>query len=381
MTNSHYDYVLVGAGLFNAVLAHQFIKKGKTVLVVERRKHIAGNCYDEDSYLDRVHKYGAHIFHTSNETVWKFVNRFTTFNGFINSPLANYNGEIYNLPFSMNTFSRMFNVSTPAMARNRIKCEIEAAGISEPSNLEEQAISMVGTTIYRKLIKGYTEKQWGRPCSKLSPDIIKRIPLRFTYDNNYFNDKYQGIPDIGYTKTIEKMFEGADILLETDFLNNREYFEGLGDRVFYSGCIDEYYGYRFGPLEYRGLKFVERTVPYDELQGNAVINFTDEKTRFTRTYQHIYFNPDMYEKCMRILEQLKAVALNKFTETWEYPVEWKQGDTPYYPINDAKNNALFDKYREIRNDKVMFVSRLGTYRYMDMDDCVEAALKVADGER
>lgn len=371
----HYDVLLVGAGLFNAVLAYRFIQQGKSVLVVERRNHIAGNCYDEEGYGgDRVHKYGAHIFHTSDETVWKFVNQFTTFNNFINEPLANYNGEIYNLPFNMNTFSKMFNIKTPTEAKKIIQKEIEKAGIKEPKNLEEQAISMVGTTIYEKLIKGYTEKQWGRKCSELSPDIIKRLPLRFTYNNNYFNDKYQGIPDIGYTKMIEKMFEGVDFLLNTNFLMDKEYFESLADKVYYSGCIDEYYEYRFGTLEYRGLKFEEslKTSP-QELQGNAVINFTDSKTKFTRTYQHIYFNPDLYEKMMA---NLANGGVARFTQTWEYPAEWQPGDTPYYPVNNARNAELYQTYKHIDNPKIVFCGRLGQYRYYDMDDTIAEALKV-----
>lgn len=371
----HYDVLLVGAGLFNAVLAYRLIQQGKSVLVVERRNHIAGNCYDEEGYGgDRVHKYGAHIFHTSDETVWKFVNQFTTFNNFINEPLANYNGEIYNLPFNMNTFSKMFNIKTPNEAKKIIQKEIEKAGIKEPRNLEEQAISMVGTTIYEKLIKGYTEKQWGRKCSELSPDIIKRLPLRFTYNNNYFNDKYQGIPDIGYTKMIEKMFEGADFLLNTNFLLDKEYFESLADKVYYSGCIDEYYEYRFGTLEYRGLKFEEslKTSP-QELQGNAVINFTDSETKFTRTYQHIYFNPDLYEKMMA---NLANGGVARFMQTWEYPAEWKPGDTPYYPVNNARNAELYQTYKHIDNPKIVFCGRLGQYRYYDMDDTIVEALKV-----
>ena len=371
----HYDVLLVGAGLFNAVLAYRFIQQGKSVLVVERRNHIAGNCYDEEGYGgDRIHKYGAHIFHTSDETVWKFVNQFTTFNNFINEPLANYNGEIYNLPFNMNTFSKMFNIKTPVEAKKIIQKEIEKAGIKEPKNLEEQAISMVGTTIYEKLIKGYTEKQWGRKCSELSLDIIKRLPLRFTYNNNYFNDKYQVIPDIGYTKMIEKMFEGADFLLNTNFLLDKEYFESLADKIYYSGCIDEYYEYRFGTLEYRGLKFEERlkTSP-QELQGNAVINFTDSQTKFTRTYQHIYFNPDLYEKMMA---NLANGGIARFTQTWEYPAEWQPGDTPYYPVNNARNAELYQTYKHIDNPKIVFCGRLGQYRYYDMDDTIAEALKI-----
>ena len=352
---NHYDVLLVGAGLFNATLAYHFIKQGKTVLVVEKREHIAGNCYDElTDNGDTVHQYGAHIFHTSNEEVWKFVNQFTTFNNYINSPIANYNGEIYNLPFNMNTFSKMFNVSTPAEVKKIINKEIEKANIKEPKNLEEQAIKMVGTTIYEKLIKGYTEKQWGKSCKELSPDIIKRLPLRFTYNNNYFNDKYQGIPDIGYTKMIEKMFEGADILLNADFMKDKEYYESLADKVYYSGCIDEYYEYRFGTLEYRGLKFVNRTMTTPiQLQGVAVMNFTDNKSEYTRRIQHWYFNQDRLDKKLADHNELF-----RGTETYEYPADWKPGDTPYYPVNNARNAELYAKYKSLENDKVTFCGRL-----------------------
>ena len=369
---NHYDILLVGAGLFNAVLAYHFIKQGKSVLVIEKRNHIAGNCYDEPSYGgDTVHQYGAHIFHTSNKKVWDFVNKFTTFNNYINSPIANYNGEIYNLPFNMNTFSKMFNVSTPAEVKKIINKEIEKANIGEPKNLEEQAIKMVGTTIYEKLIKGYTEKQWGRKCTELPSEIIKRLPLRFTYDNNYFNDKYQGIPEEGYTEMIKKMFEGADIIVETDFLKDKEKWENMADKVYYSGCIDEYYDYRFGTLEYRGLRFESSifTTP-SKLQGVAVMNFTDTKHKYTRKIQHWYFNPD------RLANFDHDKYLFRGTETLEYPVDWKPGDIPYYPVNNEKNNALYQKYKDIKNDKVEFVGRLGQYKYFDMDDTIEAALKI-----
>ncbi len=369
----HYDILLVGAGLFNAVMAHRFIENGKSVLVLEKRNHIAGNCYDVDSYGgDRVHKYGAHIFHTSDKEVWDFVNQFTEFNNYINSPIANYNGEIYNLPFNMNTFSKIFNVATPYEVRKKINAEIEAANIGEPKNLEEQAIKMVGTTIYEKLIKGYTEKQWSRPCSELSPEIIKRLPLRFTYDNNYFNDRYQGIPEIGYTMMIEMMFDGADIVLDTDFLKDREKWEAMADRVFYSGCIDEYYGYCYGELEYRGLRFEDYMMcAPSKLQGVAVMNFTDTKHKYTRRIQHWYFNPDRLNK---ILNDDKY--LFRGTETYEYPADWKRGDIPYYPVNNDKNRALYDRYASIENEKVKFVGRLGQYKYFDMDDTIAEALKV-----
>ena len=369
----HYDILLVGAGLFNATLSYHFVKSGKSVLVIDKRKHIAGNCYDEPGYGgDMVHQYGCHVFHTSNKDVWDFVNKFTTFNNYINTPIANYNNEIYNLPFNMNTFSKMFNVSTPAEAKKIIKREIEKANIGEPKNLEEQAIKMVGTTIYEKLINGYTEKQWGKSCRELSPDIIKRLPLRFTYNNNYFNDKYQGIPEEGYTKMIEKMFEGADILLNADFMKDKEYYESLADKVYYSGCIDEYYEYRFGTLEYRGLRFESHlmTSP-SQLQGVAVMNFTDSTKKYTRRTQHWYFNQDRLDKLLA-----EDKCLFRGTETYEYPEDWKVGDIPYYPINNARNAELYNKYKSLKNDKVEFVGRLGQYKYFDMDDTIEAALKI-----
>lgn len=369
----HYDVLLVGAGLFNAVLAYYFNLNKRSVLVVEKRNHIAGNCYDEVSYGgDTVHKYGAHIFHTSNEEVWSFVNHFTKFNNYINSPIANYNGEIYNLPFNMNTFSKMFNVSTPTEVKKKIQQEINMANIGEPKNLEEQAIKMVGITIYNKLIRGYTEKQWGKSCKELSSDIIKRLPLRFTYNNNYFNDKYQGIPEEGYTKMIEKMYDGCDILLETDFLANKEYYEGLADKVYYSGCIDEYYGYKFGTLEYRGLRFEEKMMTSPEqLQGVAVMNFTDIVKPYTRRIQHWYFNQDKLDAVLA-----DDSKLFRGTETYEYPADWKPGETPYYPVNNARNAELYDKYKSIPNDKVVFCGRLGQYKYYDMDDTIAAALEL-----
>ena len=371
----HYDILLVGAGLFNATLAYNFVKQGKSVLVVEKRNHIAGNCYDEEGYAgDRIHCYGAHILHTSNKEVWDFVNKFTTFNNYINTPIANYKGEIYNLPFNMNTFSKMFNVAMPTEVKAIIKQEIEKANIDEPTNLEEQAIKMVGTTIYEKLIKGYTEKQWGKSCKELSPDIIKRLPLRFTYNNNYFNDRYQGIPEIGYTKMIKKMFEGADIVLETDFLKTKDYYENLADKVYYSGCIDEYYDYQYGTLEYRGLRFENSMMTsVDDLQGVAVMNFTDSEKPYTRRIQHWYFNQD---KLDAILNSKWKSSTFMGIETHEYPADWKPGDTPYYPVNNDRNTELYEKYKSIPNEKVVFCGRLGQYKYYDMDDTIAAALEM-----
>lgn len=355
----YYDILLVGAGLFNAVLAHHFIKQGKSVLVLEKRNHIAGNCYTYNEHSIDVHKYGAHIFHTSNEQVWKFVNQFGEFNSFINSPIANYKNEIYNLPFNMNTFNRLYDVITPEQAKNQIIKETRDCYTDNPKNLEEQAINLVGRKMYEKLIKHYTEKQWGRKCTELPPEIIKRLPLRFTYDNNYFNDKYQGIPVEGYTKLIERMYEGADILLETDFLKDKEKFEAMADHVFYSGCIDEYYGYCYGPLEYRSVRFETEVFDKENYQGNAVVNYTSDEEPYTRIIEHKWFNNRGFDKTI----------ISK-----EYSSEWKKGDVPYYPVNNEKNNALYEKYKAIQNDKVTFVGRLGNYKYYDMDDTIEAAL-------
>jgi len=357
----HYDILLVGAGLFNAVLAHHFIKQGKSVLVLEKRNHVAGNCYTYNKDNIDVHQYGAHIFHTSNEQVWKFVNQFSEFNSFINSPIANYKNEIYNLPFNMNTFNRLYGVITPEQAKNRLIKETKDCYTDNPKNLEEQAINLVGRQMYEKLIKGYTEKQWGRKCTELPPEIIKRLPLRFTYDNNYFNDKYQGIPVEGYTKIIERMFEGADILLETDFLKDKEKFEAMADKVYYSGCIDEYYSYCYGPLEYRSVRFETEVFDKENYQGNAVVNYTSDEEPYTRIIEHKWFNNRGSDKTI----------ISK-----EYSSEWKKGDVPYYPVNNEKNNALYEKYKAIQNDKVTFVGRLGNYKYYDMDDTIEAALSL-----
>lgn len=354
----HYDILLVGAGLLNAVLAHHFIKQGKSVLVLEKRNHIAGNCYTYNEHNIDVHQYGAHIFHTSNEQVWNFVNQFGKFNSFINSPIANYKDEIYNLPFNMNTFNRLYGVITPEQAKNRIIKETKDCYTDNPKNLEEQAINLVGRKMYEKLIKGYTEKQWGRKCTELPPEIIKRLPLRFTYDNNYFNDKYQGIPVEGYTKLIERMFEGADILLETDYLKDKEKWEKMADKVYYSGCIDEYYDYCFGPLEYRSVRFETEVLDKENYQGNAVVNYTSDEEPYTRIIEHKWFN---------------NMGSDKTIISREYSSEWKKGDVPYYPVNNEKNNALFEKYKSIKNDKTVFVGRLGNYKYYDMDDTIEAA--------
>lgn len=359
----HYDILLVGAGLFNAVLAQHFIKQGKSVLVIEKRPHIAGNCYTERKENIDIHCYGAHIVHTSNKLVWDFLNQFGEFNNFINSPIANYKDEIYNLPFNMNTFNRLYGVITPEQAKNKIIKETKDCFTSNPKNLEEQAINLVGKKMYEKLIKCYTEKQWGRKCTELPPEIIKRLPLRFTYDNNYFNDKYQGIPVEGYTKIIGRMFDGADIILDTDFLKDKEKWESMADTVFYSGCIDEYYDYCYGPLEYRSVRFETQTLDKENYQGNAVVNYTSDEEPYTRIIEHKWFN---------------NMGSDKTIISKEYSSEWKKGDVPYYPVNNEKNNVLYEKYRAIPNEKTRFVGRLGNYKYFDMDDTIEAAFKLIE---
>lgn len=356
----HYDVILVGAGLFNAVLAYRFKQMNKSVLVLEKRNHIAGNCYTETKDNIDIHKYGAHIFHTSNKTVWDFVNKFAEFNNFVNSPVANYKSELYNLPFNMNTFHQLYGVITPQQAKDTIIKEATKENITNPKNLEEQAISLVGREMYEKLIKEYTEKQWGRDCKELPPEIIKRLPLRFTYDNNYFNDKYQGIPVEGYTKMIEKMFEGCDILLETDYLKDKEKWNSMCDRVYYSGCIDEYYDYSYGPLEYRSVRFEEQEYDKENYQGVAVMNYTSHDEPYTRIIEHKWFNDR---------------GSSKTIISMEYSSEWKKGEVPYYPVNNEKNNRLYEKYRSIENEKVRFVGRLGNYKYFDMDDTVLKALE------
>ena len=358
---NHYEYILVGAGLFNATLAYHFIKAGKSVLVIEKRPHIAGNCYTKRKENIDIHVFGSHVFHCSNKKIWDFITSFGEFNNFINSPIANYKDEIYNLPFNMNTFNRLYGVITPEQAKNKIIKETRDCYTDNPKNLEEQAINLVGKKMYEKLIKHYTEKQWGRKCTELPPEIIKRLPLRFTYDNNYFNDKYQGIPIDGYTKLIEKMFEGADILLNTDFLKDKEKWESMADHVFYSGCIDEYYDYCYGPLEYRSVRFETEELDKENYQGNAVVNYTSDEEPYTRIIEHKWFNNKGSDKTI----------ISK-----EYSSEWKKGDVPYYPVNNEKNNALYQKYKDIKNDKVKFVGRLGNYKYFDMDDTIEAAFNV-----
>lgn len=362
-----YDYLIVGAGLFGAVFAREMTDAGKRCLVIDRRDHVAGNACTETVEGIAVHRYGAHIFHTNDDTVWSYVNRFARFNRFTNSPIANYKGELYNLPFNMNTFHQMWGVTTPAQARAEIRRQQEASG-GEPQNLEEQAIRLVGRDIYEKLIKGYTQKQWGRPCTELPSFIIRRLPVRFTYDNNYFNAYHQGIPEDGYTALVERMLEGIPVHLHTDFLPRREELSALAERVLYTGPIDAYFDYRLGALEYRSLRFETELLDTDNYQGNAVVNYTDVETPYTRIIEHKHF---VYGT------QPKTVI------TREYSAEWRPGDEPYYPVNDGKNAALYRAYRELaqREHRVIFGGRLGEYRYYDMDQVVRAALDCADREK
>lgn len=362
-----YDYLIVGAGLFGAVFAHEATAAGKKCLVIDKRSHIAGNIYTEDVEGIAVHRYGAHIFHTNNKEVWDYVNRFATFNRYTNSPVANYKGELYNLPFNMNTFTKMWGVITPAEAEAKIAEQRAAHYTAEPKNLEEQAINLVGTDIYEKLIKGYTEKQWGRPCTELPAFIIKRLPVRFTYDNNYFNALYQGIPDGGYTAMVEKMLEGIEVRLNVDYLADRENLNALADKVVYTGPVDAYFGYRLGALQYRSVRFETEVLDTDNYQGNAVVNYTDAETPYTRIIEHKHF---------AFGTQPKTVISR------EYSTEWHQGDEPYYPVNDEKNGALYAKYKALADaeTKVIFGGRLGEYKYYDMDKVIEAALDAAARE-
>lgn len=361
-----YDYVFIGAGLFSATIAHQAIKAGKKCLVIEKRSHIGGNIYTESVEGINVHKYGAHIFHTDNRDVWNFVNNFAEFNRYTNCPVANYNGTLYNLPFNMNTFTKIWNdVITPNDAQTRIAEQAaEMAGIT-PQNLEEQAISLVGRDIYERLIKGYTEKQWGRSCAELPASIIKRLPVRLTFDNNYFNDRYQGIPIGGYTQIIEKMFKDCDIQLNTDFFDEKEKWLSMADKVIYTGTIDKFFDYQFGELDYRSLRFETEKVNVANYQGNAVINYTDAKTPFTRIIEHKHFEPENYE----------AMASPVSIITREFPTTWEQGVEPYYAVNDEKNSILYAKYKVLADNqnKVIFGGRLGMYKYFDMDDTILAA--------
>jgi UDP-galactopyranose mutase len=363
-----YDYLIVGAGLFGAVCARELTDAGKKCLVIEKREHIAGNCYTEDIEGIQVHVYGGHIFHTSDAEIWEYVNRFAKFNNYINSPIANYHGELYNLPFNMNTFYQMWGVKTPREAQAIIARQVKEAGIVCPQNLEEQAISLVGRDVYEKLIKGYTEKQWGRPCSELPAFIIQRLPVRFRFDNNYFNDRWQGIPVDGYTAMVERMLCGIETKVNTDYHSHEPEFNKIADKIIYTGAIDRYYDYCYGALEWRGLRFETEVLDTDNFQGVAAVNYTDRETPYTRILEHKHFD---------FGEQSRTVI------TREYPASWKSGDEAYYPINDENNQRLYNRYAEraAKEEKVLFGGRLGSYKYYDMDKVIGAALKFADSER
>ena len=368
---SSYDFLVVGSGLFGSIFAREANKRGKKVLVIDKRPHIGGNCYTENVNGINVHKYGAHIFHTNNTKVWNYLNQFVTFNRYTNSPIARYHDEIYSLPFNMFTFNKMWGVITPDEAMQRIESEKLASKITEPKNLEEQAISLVGKDIYTKLIKGYTQKQWGRACTELPPFIIKRLPVRFTYDNNYFNALYQGIPVGGYTKLFEKLLTGIEVKLNTNFFNNKDYFYNLADKIVFTGPIDEYFGFKLGKLEYRTVRFEDEVLTTDKYQGNAVVNYTDSETECTRIIEHKWFEFGKDESG----NDINGTIISK-----EYSQEWTQGSEPYYPLNDDKNNQLYNNYVDLaKNDsKVIFGGRLGTYKYYDMDKVVEMTLNTID---
>ncbi len=362
-----YDYLIVGAGLYGAVFAYEAKKAGRTCLVIDKRAHIAGNIYCENIEDINVHKYGAHIFHTSNKEVWDYINQFAEFNHYINSPVAVYKDELYNLPFNMNTFSKLWGIRTPEEAKEIIDKQRAEYGVEEPKNLEEQALSLAGKDVYEKLIKEYTEKQWGRSCKELPAFIIKRLPFRFIYDNNYFNDRYQGIPVGGYTKIVEKMLEGIDVKLNTDYFEFIKENPDIADKTLFTGMIDEFYGYKLGTLQYRSVRFETEVLDCENYQGNAVVNYTSHEVPFTRIIEHKHFE---------FGKQPKSVISR------EYSSEWKPGIEPYYPINNDENNGLFAKYRELadKEEKVIFGGRLGNYKYYDMDKVIEAALEMVKTE-
>ena len=369
-----YDYLVVGAGLTGAVFAHEAKKAGKSCLVIDKRDHIAGNVYTEKVNGINVHKYGAHIFHTSDKHVWEYVSQFAEFNNYINSPVANFHGHMYNMPFNMNTFARMWDIRTPEEAKAKIEEQVAELGITEPKNLEEQALSLVGTDIYRTLVKEYTEKQWGRDCKDLPAFIIKRLPVRFTYDNNYFNDRYQGIPIGGYTKMVERMLEDVEVRCGVEFKELLAESPDIADRIIYTGPIDDYFGYRLGPLEYRSLRFeTELLEGVENWQGNAVVNYTSHDEAFTRIIEHKHFEFGCDEDGNVLLDTVI---------TREYPADWQVGDEPYYPMNDEKNNALYAEYAKLAEaeENVVFAGRLGAYKYYDMAPCIAAALDLAAEE-
>lgn len=358
---AQYDYLIVGSGLFGAVFAHEVTKKGKKCLVIDKRNHAGGNVFCEKIEDINVHKYGAHIFHTNDKAIWDYVNQFVEFNRYTNSPVAFYKEEVYNLPFNMNTFYQLWGVKTPDEAKVKIEKQVKSSGITNPKNLEEQAISLVGIDIYEKLIKGYTEKQWGRKATELPAFIIKRLPVRFTYDNNYFNDKYQGIPIGGYNKLIEGLLEGIEVKLNVDFFDNREFYTQLADKIVFTGKIDEYYNNQFGTLEYRSLKFDTQVIDKENFQGNAVVNYTERDVPYTRIIEHKHFE---------FGTQKKTVI------TYEYPDEWSLGKESYYPVNDDKNNAVYNKYKDLseKDTNVIFGGRLAEYKYYDMHQIIASAL-------
>ena len=375
MIEDHYDYLIVGAGLFGATFAYRARQQGKKCLVIDKRPHLGGNIYCENIEGINVHCYGAHIFHTSDKRIWDFVNSIVEFNRYINSPVANYKGKLYNLPFNMNTFYQMWGVTTPADAMAKIEeqkfeavAKMKADGVEEPRNLEEQAQILIGKDIYEKLIKGYTEKQWGRDCKDLPAFIIKRLPLRFIYDNNYFNDRFQGIPMGGYTAIVEKMLEGSDVLLNTDYYEFRKENAGIAEKTVYTGMLDKYFDYKYGVLEYRSVRFETETLDMDNYQGNAVVNYTEREVPYTRIIEHKHFEYGT---------QPKTVISR------EYPSEWKLGEEPYYPVNNEKNEEVAGKYRELadKEENVIFGGRLGEYRYYDMDKVIAAALKAVEKEK
>ena len=358
-----YDYLIVGAGLYGAVAAYELKKKGFKCLVIDKRSHIGGNIYTENADGINIHKYGAHIFHTSDKKIWDYVNQFASFNNFVNSPVARFHNELYNLPFNMNTFSKLWGITTPAEAAAKIKEQIEAEHLEgEPKNLEEQALRLVGRDVYEKLVKEYTEKQWGRSCKELPAFIIKRLPVRFTFDNNYFNDRYQGIPIGGYTAMVEKMLEGTDVRLDTDYFEHRDTLDGLADKIIYTGMIDRFYDYKFGELEYRSLKFETEKLDTENYQGVAVVNYTSHDEKFTRIIEHKHF-------------EFGKQPVTYITK--EYPKQWEKGDEPYYPVNNDRNNELYAKYKALadKETKVFFGGRLGQYKYYDMDKVIAAALE------
>lgn len=362
-----YDYLVVGAGLYGSIFAHEAKKAGKRVLVIDKRPQIGGNVYTQEIEGINVHIYGAHIFHTNNKKVWEYISQFAEFNRYTNSPVANYHGELYSLPFNMYTFNKMWGVVTPEEAAAKIEEQKKEAGITEPSNLEEQAISLVGMDIYEKLVKGYTEKQWGRSCRELPSFIIKRLPVRLTFDNNYFNARYQGIPIGGYTRMVEKILEGVEVQLNTDYLEKKEFWDGQAEKIIYTGPIDAYFSYKLGALEYRSVRFETEVLDKPNFQGNAVVNYTDRETPWTRIIEHKFFE---------FGDQPKTVISR------EYSSEWKAGDEPYYPVNDEKNSKLYQEYKKLAEEEtnVVFGGRLGEYKYYDMDAVIDSVLRMGEKE-